>query len=185
MIFLMNLLILVFVLYIVSVQVQQYNSIISDKYRFRYFALRDRLALLVTTKEIQEDSWEYQKLIDTINFHISAVETMSIEKLMSVLIEYHTSHEEAKTVKRYEKSINNDAILKILVDFMDVTSCLLRRNSKMQIWAMNVIFEDFEKKESASSLPEMQKMKNRTIALHNIDSFKKSLDSKIVPSAFA
>ncbi len=103
MIFIVNLIILVFFLYIVAVQIQQYNNIISDKYRFRYFALRDRLALLVANNEIQEDSWEYQKIIDTINFHISAVETMSIEKLMSVLIEFHTSQEEARRIKLYEK----------------------------------------------------------------------------------
>jgi len=54
MIFIVNLIILIFFLYIVAIQIQQYNNIISDKYRFRYFALRDRLALLVANNEIQD-----------------------------------------------------------------------------------------------------------------------------------
>lgn len=185
MIFIINLIILIFCLYIVAVQIQQYNNIISDKYRFRYFALRDRLALLVANNEIQEDSWEYQKIIDTINFHISAVETMSIEKLMSVLIEFHTSQEEARRIKLYEKNIDNEAVLHILADFMEVTSSLLRRNSKMQIWAINIFCNLHDQKQSTKSIPEIEKMKGRTIALENIDSFKDSLNSRIIPQAFA
>lgn len=181
MIFIINLMVIVFVLCIVSIQVQQYNAIIFDKYRFKYFALRDKLALLVANKEIQEDSWEYQKIIDTINFHISAVETMSIEKLMSVLIQFHTSQEEAKTIKLYEKNIDNDAVLQILVEFMGITSSLIRRNSRMQIWAIN-IFYDIHK---TVTVPEIEKMKGRTVALKNIDAFKNSLNSRIVPPAFA
>lgn len=58
--FLLSLLVLTFVLYIFSVQLTAYNRLVLDRYRFRYFAIRDELALMVMNGKIAEDSWEFQ-----------------------------------------------------------------------------------------------------------------------------
>ena len=98
--FMLNLILLFTVLYIFSVQISAYNEVLFDRCRFRYFALRDQLAMLVINGKLEEDSWEYQTIVDTINFHINTVEKLSIDKVMRVLVEYHISPQEEKTVRK-------------------------------------------------------------------------------------
>lgn len=129
----LNLILLTFVVYILALQVSRYNQIIFDKYRFRYFAIRDQLAMLVVKGEIEEDSWEYRQIVDSINFHIKTIESVSINKIINVLIEYHNSSEEERRVRVIKKKVENEEVRKIMADFMSITSTLLERNSKMQI----------------------------------------------------
>ena len=148
MIGLLNLVILLFFLYFISVLISKYNEMIFDKYRFRYFSLRDRLALLVIKGELEEDSWEYKKLIDTINFHISTVETMSIERIVHLLIQYHTSSEEERNVRLIKKNIKSVEVLRITDDFMETTASLIARNSRAQIKLASLIHRVFGKDSS-------------------------------------
>ncbi|TYT73161.1 hypothetical protein [Desulfobotulus mexicanus] len=133
MIFLGNLLILIFVLYVFALQIDRYNKIIMDQYSFKYFELRDRLAMLVIHGELEEDSWEYKDIIKTINFHINAIETMSVSRIISSLVAYHTSSDEDKKVEIIKKSVDNPEVLEVMAEFMNTTALLLERNSKVQI----------------------------------------------------
>lgn len=126
-------LIIVFVLYLFSVQINKYNEVVFDKFRFRYFALRDRLAMLVVNGNLDEGSWEYKQLVDAINFHINATETMSIKKIARILAEYHSSSDEERKVRLLKKKVTDKAVISVVLDLMDVTYKLLERNSFMQL----------------------------------------------------
>ncbi len=173
MIFLMNLVIILAVLYIVSVQISKYNEIIFKKYRFKYFSLRDDLAMLVVSGKIKEESWEYQQLIDTINFHIQTIESMSINKIIAMLVEYHTSPEEERKVRIIKKKIKHTEVISIMAEFMDVTSQLLERNSKMQI----KFFSSFNKKASTKPIT------SHKVALDKVNARKHLLNRALSSSA--
>ncbi len=171
MIELLNLVVLLFFLYFVSVLIGKYNEMIFDRYRFRYFALRDRLALLVVKGELKEDSWEYKKLVDTINFHISTVETMSIERIVSLLVQYHTSPEEERNVRLIKKNIKNEEVLRIMGDFMETTASLLARNSRAQIRLVSLIHRFFGK----NSPKRMHGLEKPEVALKKINDHREAL----------
>ena len=143
MIELMSIVALVIPLFFVSLLIDEYNEIIFEKYRFRYFALRDRLALLVVKGDLEEDSWEFEKIVDTINFHIGAVEAMSIERIVTLLIEHHTSPEEERKVRIINNRISNIEVRAIMEEFMSITSSLLYRNSRVQIKFVTLISKLF------------------------------------------
>lgn len=131
---------LAFVLFVVSNQITAYNCAVGDEYRFRYFALRDRLAMMVVKGHINENSWEYKHIIDALNFHINAVETMSLTRISAMLARYHMSSEEDRTVKMVQKRIENEEVRKLMFDFLGVTRNLLRRNNRAQIWLVQNFF---------------------------------------------
>lgn len=127
------------ILYAVFVLIREYNALVMTKYRFRYFALRDRLAMLVAAGKLDEDSWEYQHIVDTLNFHISAVEDLSIMRVINLLVEYHTSKDEESRVQKLSRDIDREDIKKIVVAYMTVTHSLIRRNSRVQMALLSAL----------------------------------------------
>lgn len=148
MLFLGILLFLIFILFVIATQIDVYSKIVLEKYRFRYFSLRDKLAMLVIQNKVKENSWEYRDIVDTINFHIDAVEKVSTHKIMSLLVQYYTtSKQEEQEVSVIEKDLTNPEIVRILVDFMDITADLLERNSKK--WQLRLPLQPFRKQKNA------------------------------------
>lgn len=133
-----NVILLAVVLYFIATIIDRYNQIIFDKYRFKYFVIRDRLAMLVVEGKLKEDSWEYKQIIDTINFHIKTIESVSINKIISMLINHLTSNAEERKVKIITKNIEHPEVIAVMADFMDVTVSLLERSSKMQIKLLKI-----------------------------------------------
>lgn len=166
-----NLLLLVVVLYVLAVQIDKYNHIIFDKYRFRYFELRDKLAMLVIDGKLDENSWEYQKIVSAINFHIKTIETVSINKIISLLIQYHTSPEEERKVRIIQKKTEHPEVIEIMAEFMDVTVSLLKRNSKMQIKMLDVIC----KTEKKAHKKELRPIASHKLALDKLTSYRDDL----------
>lgn len=180
MITLINLIILTLIIYTFSVQIGTYNSLIFEIYRFRYFSIRDRLALLVIHGEIEEQSWEYKHIIDAINFHIKTTENMSINNIIRLLVEYYNSPSESKAVDMIHRKIDNEEIMKIMDEFFDITSAILKRNSWMQLRALTVILSMknrlniFDKPEILR-MPEVKFMRDSKSALENIKNIRNSL----------
>lgn len=170
MVFLGNLIVLIFVLFIVAVQIGKYNEIILDKFRFKYFALRDRLAMLVVNSKLKEDSFEYQQIIDTINFHINAIETLCIQDIIYLLAEYHTSPEEERKVKIIKKKLDHPEIIEIMAEFMDITRQLLERNSKMQIRLLKHI-----NSRGSKHAQDMRSISSHKAALDKVISYRDTL----------
>lgn len=137
-------------LYIVSLQITFYNEIVRDKYRFRYFALRDELAMLVINNVIEEDSWEYKQIIDTLNFHIQAVDEVSLFRIVRMLSDYHINGANVATVRKMKKKITDEQVAGVLVEFFALTKSLLHRNSKVQM----AIVEAFMKREESKKKKE-------------------------------
>jgi len=115
-------------------QIDRNNRIIMDRFRFRYFELRDRLALLVVEGKLDEDSWEYKQVVDVINFHIATVESRSISDIIKQLVAYHSSAEERRKVKIFKRKTEHPEVIAILSDLFKTTLRLLKRNSRVQFW---------------------------------------------------
>lgn len=121
------------ILYVLFLQIRELNELTRTRYRFRYFELRDRLAMLVATGKLKEKSWEYEHIIDTLNFHISAVERVSMMRLVEILAEYHLSTEEERKVRQMSKRLDDKEVAAIVVGYMATTYELIRRNSRAQL----------------------------------------------------
>jgi hypothetical protein len=132
------LLVATLVLYVVFLHIHAYNELRLTAYRFRYFELRDKLTMLVVKGKLREDSWEYKHIVETINFHIESVETVSIIRLVTMLIKYHTSTEEQRQVRALTKRIDDPAVAKIMVEYMETTMDLIKRNSRVQLFLIGV-----------------------------------------------
>lgn len=174
--FLVNMIILVFVLFVFSTQIDTYNKIIFSKYRFQYFALRDRLALLVVNGKLEENSWEYRKIVGTINFHINTLETVSIHKIISFLAQYHSSPEEGRRVKIIKKKLDHPEVIEILAEFMDLTGRLLERNSGMQL---RFFRSSSKTDESRKHAEDMQPIEKHKVALDRVQSYRDELRNSL------
>jgi hypothetical protein len=130
---LMSLLIGGFLCYVLFLQIDEYNKLMVTKFKFHFFALRDRLALLVVYKKLPEDSWEYLETVKSLNFHISATERLSLMRIIELLSEYHTSPEEESKVQKLNRKVEREDVREVLADFFMTTYHLIRRNSKAQI----------------------------------------------------
>ena len=168
-------------IYFLFLQIREYNQLVFTRYRFRYFALRDELALLVMRGRINEDSWEYQRIVEAINFHISAVETLSIIRLVNLLIAYHTSPNEKQQFELLARRIEDPDIVRIMVQYMDTTYDLLRRNSRAQLrcirmakWVLALVGSD--------ARPKHELVVNPSEALTAIESYKSAFRAAATPS---
>jgi hypothetical protein len=120
-------------IYVIYLQISAHNSIVSTKYRFKFFALRDRLAMLVCEGSLSESSWEYKYIVDALNYHISAVEKVSIFEVVEAMVKFHTSAEEDKAVSKLQKTVSNKAVKSILDEYMLTAQLMIERNSKWQL----------------------------------------------------
>lgn len=130
---LLFLLAMTIVLYGCSMLIREYNVLVFTRFRFRYYALRDELAMRVVHGQLAEDSWEYRHIVAAINYHISAVETMSITEVVRLLIRYHTSEDGRRNARGLVKRVDDPEIKRLLVRYLVTTQDLLRRNSRCQI----------------------------------------------------
>jgi hypothetical protein len=119
-------------LYVAFLQIDAYNTLVVAKFRFRFFAIRDKLAMLVCDGSLSENSWEYKYLIDALNFHISVVETLSIVEIAERLVQFHTSPSEDKAFERLKKTVDKPVVKEVLVEYMTTVYSVLERNSKWQ-----------------------------------------------------
>lgn len=158
-----SLLIGMIVLYVVFVQIREYNELIRAKFRFKFFSLRDRLALLVISGKLREDSWEYKHIIDTLNFHISAVEHVSVMRIVDMLVKYHTSPKEERDVQRLSKHIEQKDVALILVDYMATTYDLIKKNSRVQIFLLNLASLFINKSKNKSKPEFVARPKHRVV----------------------
>lgn len=139
MLFLLSLSLLSMILFIVALQIRFYNQLQNDRFRFAYFALRDRLSTLVLREKIAEDSWEYQQLVEAINYHIHAVDSVSLSRITRLIASYHMSSKEDRQVSILTKKVDHEDIKILMIDFLELTKCLLRRNSRAQIKAFEFL----------------------------------------------
>jgi len=165
-----NLLLLGLVFYFFAILIEKYNQLILDKYRFSYFALRDRLATMVINGELKETSREYKTVIDAINFHIKTVEDVSIHKLVAALVHFHNSPEEKWCVKSIQKGHAHPALCEIMIDYLDLTHSLLLRNSKMQTKLLRWMTST----KRSDTLMHSELMQERQKAMQNIEHYRES-----------
>ena len=176
---LVSLLIGTMILYAIFVHIREYNELIRAKFRFRFFALRDRLAMLVVTGKLAEDSWEYQHIVSTLNFHISAVEKMSIMRVVDLFVSYHTSPKEEQRVKLLSKRIEHKDVAQIVVDYMSVTYDLIKRNSRIQITLIRTVGRLLRSFGSTTLRPSHQVVVNPDRALSAIRSHQSVFEANL------
>lgn len=176
MLILTSMLFAIFILYVIFIQLREYNEITLAEYRFKYFALRDKLAMLVVEGKLNEHSWEYEHIIGTINFHISAIETMSIMRILDMLMKYHTSAEEEREVQILEKKVDSPEIADIVAQCMSITFDLIKRNSRVQLYLIMIA------KFVLIKAPKHEIIPNPNRVLSKLKERKLSFESIIVPA---
>jgi hypothetical protein len=182
MLILTSMLFAIFILYVIYIQLREYNEISIAKYRFKYFALRDQLAMLVVEGKLNENSWEYEHIIGTINFHIGATETMSIMRILDMLMKYHTSAEEEREVQILEKKVDNQEIAAIVAECMSITFDLIRRNSRVQIFLIMIAKYVLIKICGTKKVPKHEIILNPNKVLSKLKERKSSFEKILVPA---
>lgn len=132
-------LLLLAIVYVAFIQIDAYNALKAEKFRLRFFAIRDELALLVCQGSLKEDSWEYKYIIDALNFHISVVERLSIVEVAEAFLRIHSSTDENKVFERFTATADREDVKLILGEYMEVVRQMLLRNSKWQIRAVTLV----------------------------------------------
>lgn len=172
-----GLIVLFITTYFIFLIIDQYNKMICTRYKFKFFTLRDELALLVMQGKIDENSAEYNDVVHILNFHISAVEKMSITRVISLLINKYSNDENFKKASVKVKQIDNKEVAKIMWKYMDVTYNLIGRNSRIQIFILKAISLVLKKlKNSEKTLNKMNTI-NPEKALNNIKASREILES--------
>ncbi len=133
--FALEFLVLVFVCWVATRLLRLYREMIIDKHRYRYFALRDNLAMLVVRGQLEERSWEYQRIIDVINHHISFADVVSEERMVSALVDAYDPATRS-TVRKLQKNVSDPDVIHILVQFFQNTRELMDRNT----WVHRLLF---------------------------------------------
>lgn len=167
-----SLLIITGFLYVIFLQIDAYNHLKVADFRFRLFAIRDDLALLVCKGEIKESSWEYRYIIDALNYHISAVETLSIVELVEAIAKFHTSHDEERAVQRFGKQVNRKDIRTILDRYTRTVREIIIRNSEWQIRFINVAALIIRKLQLQPSQQARDTVQNPKLAIRAIDAHR-------------
>lgn len=160
---LIPILILCGLLYSIFLQIDAYNHLQITKIKFKLYSLRDRLALMVCKGELKEKSWEYEYIIDALNFHIQVVETISINEMtevMDALQHYHTSKKETQALERFESQSHSEKINSILFEYMATVQNLVERNSYWQL----MVFRVLRKIRAWRHIPWSEKIRTNTIA---------------------
>lgn len=128
---LFGLLVASFMCFVFFSQIHENNRLVIAKFRFKFFALRDRLSLLACFHDLDENSWEYKETICSLNFHISATERVSFMRVIAMLADFHTSKD--AEVEVLSRSVHREDVREVLSDFMATAYDLLSRNARAQI----------------------------------------------------
>lgn len=112
-------------LWIFSVIRLKYQEYRNTKLKFKFFALRDRLALLVNQGELEENSIQFGALRDSINYSIASIDDLSIMHVARMLIDalqdessslshslFRTEHEEVQSISEAYLQLNRELLVK-------------------------------------------------------------------------
>jgi len=105
-----------------------------DKYRFRFFAMRDEMALMVVNGQLEEESWQYQTIIDAINHNIRTIEDVSDEHRISMLLADLVRPEAQKRVRQFSQQLEEDRVKAIVYDYFVTTRSLIVRSGRFMPW---------------------------------------------------
>jgi hypothetical protein len=153
----------------IFVLINEHNKLVTTKYKFMFFSLRDRLMNLVIEKKIEENSWEYNEIVKIINFHISAIENLSVFRVATLLVSYYLSGEESRSVRLIKRKITNKDVAAIVIEHMSITYGLIKRNSRAQIFIIKIFSLILKSKLNTSKNLQKQIVQNPNNALDIIN----------------
>lgn len=128
-----NMVIVVGFLYLSALFIGKFNSMEFLEFKFQYSALRNRLATLANSGELDKSSSEYQYISEALKHHIQAIETMSIVQITHRLSVYYTSRQAQKFFRIYGERITNEKVIEVIVAYLEITRKLLLNNSRAQL----------------------------------------------------
>ncbi len=135
----------------VQVILMRYRDYQNTKYKFKFYALRDNLALLVLNGTVKETEREYILLRDAINYSIFASENMSIRQhITAMLSATQPTPQNLITFKHAETKL-------IAINYFIATIAVVRKNSWFEIkvigTAMHLFSRIFLNSEKSVSRP--------------------------------
>lgn len=108
------------------------------EYRFKYFALRDRLGHLATNGILPPESRAYKQMVGMLNAHIRYTERIDLVSFAQGIVRY-TQHEHQKSVEELIQTAGEIPELKEIVeDSVLLTIGIIRRHSILMSVCHNV-----------------------------------------------
>ncbi len=125
----------VVIAYTLSILISQYRNYLEMKCKFRYFALRDDLAMLVMYGDMNEDSSEYQGLVDVINYHICAMDQITFAAKISAFMK--ASQMTLDTAD--EIKVGDERVRAIMFRLLENTASVIHMNSWFELWLVKLL----------------------------------------------
>src|SRR5436189_157663 len=91
------------------------------EHQFRFYALRDDLRESVVRGEIRKDNWVFQYLDSTIAKLISQLSTMSVWRVLSMMLFYHKSERTKVALEHLHREMQkpgNEPLKKIYIRYL-------------------------------------------------------------------
>ncbi len=103
------------------------------EYRFRYFALRDRLGHLAATGVIGEDSDPYRLLVTTLNYYIRRTERIDLFYFVRSFISWEADPEHRRRMSELvqECRVSHPEVSDIMHEFERLTLHIVMRHSSI------------------------------------------------------
>jgi hypothetical protein len=150
-----------------------YRDYQNTKYKFRFYALRDDLALLVLNGTLKETEREYIVLRDAINYSIYASENLSIYQHIKAIISRNTPTLQNSITLRHDETKD------IVIDYFINTINLVRKNSWFELRVIESVVhlsklfsnsDDYDRHNHPYSLPQkavdqLEENRSKLIAL--------------------
>lgn len=142
-----------------------------DRYRFRIFALRDRLSILIMNGEVKEGSLEHKTLLSLLNGAVQSIGTFKVTIFLRFIIQISQDDTLQKQIKKIQKHLsasNNEDYAEILSEFY----CLMDEKMKKDIRTFKItvsflkLFIDTKKVQQRQDVINhaQQDMRDKTIA---------------------
>ena len=110
-----------------------YRALYFNEYRFRMFALRDRLTYLVMSGKIREGSEEHITLLKLINGAITATERFRITEFVIFLVELAQNKKLDAHIERIKEQLSkthNSEYASIVEEFYGIAGTKLKKDTK-------------------------------------------------------
>lgn len=124
---------------------RQYFEYKSAKLKFKFFDIRDELAHLVLTGELDESSKEFVALRDAINYAISQVDNFSVRKAVSLAMN--------GIEKKDVLELKTEATRKIAFDYLVNMRKMIVINSRFELFVFSVLYNIFHLKSVNKNSP--------------------------------
>ena len=173
----------------------KYNKeTIRDKFKYKFYKLRDDLAILAMKEKISEDSEEYEVLMVSINTLINSTEDYSLSTedyslyhLGRQIIYFNTNENYHKQMVRIENKLDTYGIemSQLLYEYHKLLAQVINKNSKSDRFLLKIAMSLYAISKKLEKTPEYKetiktKIKEPIIAMEEIERREEAVNEHLV-----